>query len=77
MSKRKVEQAHMHQAIFLPDAGTIGPELYSKSDSKNKAVKMDLEKDFVRLEVLDKFKKTRIVLIPLSNFKDIVVSESE
>lgn len=76
MAKLKVELASMHQAIFIPGVGGVGPELHATANPGNKATKMDLQEDYLRIEVLESAsKKTKTVLIPLSNFKSIVVSE--
>lgn len=78
MPKLKVELASMHQAIFIPGVGNVGPELHSTPNPGNKATKMELQEQYLKIEVLEaKISKTKTVLIPLSNFKSIVVSEVE
>ncbi len=75
-NKREVTYARMHSTIFVPNAGQFGPELNSTSGTASKGINMTLEDGLVTCKLPHKNGKTILtVLIPVTNFTNLVVNE--
>lgn len=74
MEPVKLKAAQMHEHLFYPGIGEIKKELSTTFDSINKEVTLSLVGDLVHVGVTDKGGKTVTLLVPITNFKFMVLA---
>ncbi len=77
---KKVLSATMHNSVFIPGTGQVGPDVYSYQSGVTKAVDMQLNDQFVTFKSKQTKGKETVaieVLVPVSNFKHITLEIEE